>query len=423
MVTLAICGCGSRGLYAYAQYQKLFPDELKVVAGADIKPERLELLREMYDVPEEMCFNSDMEMLEKPRLADAMLISTQDKQHVEEAILALEKGYHLICEKPISPVLSECLRLLDKVVETERFVAVGHVLRYSKFYYEIKQLIDQGVLGKLQTITMTENVGYWHQAHSFVRGNWRREDETSPMILAKSCHDMDLLRWFAGGKCLRVQSFGSLDFFHSGNAPEGAAKRCTQCKYKETCEFSAEKIYITNKKTGVLHNDDKWPANILAENPTEEKIRKAIEEGPYGRCVFYCDNDVVDHQVVNMEFENHVYGSFTMSAFTEDCYRTIKITGTKGEVKGNLDEMTLKLSVFGKDDEMIDLRTAKEEFAGHGGGDAGLAKDFVHLVANNGGEQRTSVQESVESHVMALAAEKSRKENGRMIEIEEFVKS
>lgn len=422
MITIAICGCGSRGLYAYTQYQKQFPDKMKVVAGADIRPERLALLREIYGVPENMCFDSDIELLRQPRLADAMLIATMDRQHVDEAIAALDKGYHLILEKPISPELSECLRLYDKVQETDRFIAVGHVLRYSDFYVAIKELIDGGKLGKVRTINMTENVGYWHQAHSFVRGNWRNSVESSPMILQKSCHDMDMMRWLAGSRCLRVQSFGSLDYFTAEHAPEGSAERCLECPYHESCRYSAERIYILDERTGVRKNGDSWPANVVVPEPTEEKLREELKTSPYGRCVFRCDNDVVDHQIVNCEFEGQIYGAFTMCAFTTANYRTIKITGTEGELTGDLDEMKLYLTPLGGETECIDLMAEEEEFTGHGGGDEGLSKEFCELLEGEIQTAKTSVEESIESHVMALAAEESRLYGGVTIELDTFMK-
>ena len=220
-VTFAICGCGSRGLDAYASYQKVHPGKMKIIAGADSRPERLEALRAEYDVPEKNLFSSGEEMLRRPRLADVMIIATQDRQHVAQALLALEKGYHLLLEKPISPDLEECRRLQKKAHEAGRAVVVCHVLRYTRFYAALEAILRRGEIGKIQTIDAVEHVAYWHHAHSYVRGNWRRSDESSPMILAKSCHDMDILRWLAGEPCLKVQSFGSLDYFRAERAPEG----------------------------------------------------------------------------------------------------------------------------------------------------------------------------------------------------------
>ena len=222
-ITFAICGCGSRGLDAYAQYQKLHPDEMEIVAAADKRPERLKLLREQFCVPEERCFASDDELLEQPRLADAMIIATQDQQHVPDALRALDRGYHLLLEKPISDDVAACFQVQKKAHEVQRAVVVCHVLRYADFYRKLHELIESGQIGRLETICATEQIGYWHFAHSYVRGNWRRSEDTSPMILAKSCHDMDLLRWLCGSRCVQVQSFGSLDFFRKENAPEGAA--------------------------------------------------------------------------------------------------------------------------------------------------------------------------------------------------------
>ena len=420
-ITFAICGCGSRGLEAYASYQKLHPEEMQIVAGADCRPGRLALLREWYGVPEDKCFNSDEELLAQPKLADVMLVATQDRQHVPTALKALDKGYHVLLEKPISPDLGECLQLQRKAQETGRTVVVCHVLRYAPFYAAIKDLLDKGALGKLETIDAVEHVAYWHQAHSFVRGNWRRTDETSPMILAKSCHDMDILRWLVGEKCVRVQSFGALDYFHSGSAPEGAANRCLDgCACKDGCPYDAEKIYVTSSRTGCRRKNVGWPCTVVASDPTEENIYAALRSGPYGRCVFHCDNDVVDHQTVNLEFENNIHATFTMTAFTEQTYRTIRITGTKGEIEGDINSRKLVLRRFGQPEEIIDLSGSANNLAGHGGGDGGLMDHMYELISSGGTQGLTSVDASVESHVMALAAEASRVAGGKTIELATF---
>ena len=420
-VTFAICGCGSRGLDAYAAYQERHPERMQIVAGADCRPERLALLREKYAVPAERCFASAEELLSQPKLADALIIATQDRQHVPEALAALEKGYHLLVEKPISPSLEECRLLREKARETGQAVVVCHVLRYTRFYSALESMLRRGDIGKIQTIDAVEHVGYWHYAHSFVRGNWRRSEETSPMILAKSCHDMDILRWLAGEKCLKVQSFGALDHFRAEKAPAGAPARCQDgCPHREECLYDAEKIYITNPRCGVRRVGDGWPCNVVVCEPTEEKIREALRTSPYGRCVYHCDNDVVDHQTVNLEFENNIHATFTMTAFTELCRRTIKITGTRGEIVGNMEENKIHLYRFGEPEQVVDLSAPDGEFSGHGGGDGGLMDHFCQLIAGGGTQALTSVDASVESHVMALAAEASRVQGGRTVELESF---
>ena len=404
------------------EYQKLHPEEMQIVAGADCRPGRLALLREWYGVPEDKCFNSDEELLAQPKLADVMLVATQDRQHVPTALKALDKGYHVLLEKPISPDLGECLQLQRKAQETGRTVVVCHVLRYAPFYAAIKDLLDKGALGKLETIDAVEHVAYWHQAHSFVRGNWRRTDETSPMILAKSCHDMDILRWLAGDRCLKVQSFGSLDHFRRENAPDGAAARCLDgCACKEQCLYDAEKIYITGTHCGIQNGKTGWPNNVVTGGPpTEEALREALRTGPYGRCVYHCDNDVVDHQTVSAVFANGVCATFTMTAFTDTSRRTIKLTGTLGELEGDLEANTIRVRRFGQPEEIIDLAAGTSEFAGHGGGDARLTEQFCRLIASGGGDALTGIDVSVESHVMALAAEASRLSGGETVDLEAF---
>lgn len=419
IVRIAIAGVGSRGKNAYGLELLNMKDRAKVVAVADIDPERLALAGDAHGVPDEMRFPSAEAMLAMPKLADAMLVCTQDRQHVPHAVAALKKGYDVMMEKPISPKLEDLQEITKVARENGRRVVVCHVLRYTPFFQTIKKTIDSGVLGEIVSIQALENVRYWHQAHSFVRGNWRREEDTSPMILAKCCHDLDYLVWLCGKKCERVSSYGSLMYFKESNAPEGAALRCTQgCKAKESCPYDAEKIYLTNKDTGILCGNVEWPIDVLAENPTEEKIRHAIETGPYGRCVFHCDNDVVDHQIVNMQMEGGASLSLTMSAFTSIGGRTIKVMGTLGDLWGDMHENRIRIGVFGKDPQVIDLGKEEKDFAGHGGGDRLLMEQFVDLMQGKEPDGTiTTLETSVESHLVALAAEKSRLENGESIEI------
>lgn len=419
IVRIAIAGVGSRGKNAYGLELLNMKDRAKVVAVADIDPERLALAGDAHGVPDEMRFPSAEAMLAMPRLADAMLVCTQDRQHVPHAVAALKKGYDVMMEKPISPKLEDLQEITKVARENGRRVVVCHVLRYTPFFQTIKKTIDSGVLGEIVSIQALENVRYWHQAHSFVRGNWRREEDTSPMILAKCCHDLDYLVWLCGKKCERVSSYGSLMYFKESNAPEGAALRCTQgCKAKDGCPYDAEKIYLTNKDTGILCGNVEWPIDVLAENPTEEKIRHAIETGPYGRCVFHCDNDVVDHQIVNMQMEGGASLSLTMSAFTSIGGRTIKVMGTLGDLWGDMHENRIRIGIFGKEPQIIDLGREEKDFAGHGGGDRLLMEQFVDLMQGKEPDGTiTTLETSVESHLVALAAEKSRLENGESIEI------
>ena len=419
IVRIAIAGVGSRGKNAYGLELLNMKDRAKVVAVADIDPERLALAGDAHGVPDEMRFPSAEAMLAMPRLADAMLVCTQDRQHVPHAVAALKKGYDVMMEKPISPKLEDLQEITKVARENGRRVVVCHVLRYTPFFQTIKKTIDSGVLGEIVSIQALENVRYWHQAHSFVRGNWRREEDTSPMILAKCCHDLDYLVWLCGRKCERVSSYGSLMYFKKSNAPEGAALRCTQgCKAKESCPYDAEKIYLTNKDTGILCGNVEWPIDVLAENPTEEKIRHAIETGPYGRCVFHCDNDVVDHQIVNMQMEGGASLSLTMSAFTSIGGRTIKVMGTLGDLWGDMHENKIRIGVFGKEPQVIDLGKEEKDFAGHGGGDRLLMEQFVDLLQGKEPDGTvTTLETSVESHLVALAAEKSRLGDGTSIEI------
>lgn len=424
-VTAAIVGLGSRGKDVYAPMSRLFPEKLKITAVADPDPSRVMQMREEYRIEEDRCFGSAEEMLEQPRLADVMIIATQDRQHVRQAVRAMERGYDILLEKPVSPELDECREIVRRAEELKRKVVVCHVLRYTPFYQTVKSLLDAGRIGEVVSVMAVENVGYWHQAHSFVRGSWRDSDTTSPMILQKCCHDMDMLLWLTGKTCESVSSYGDTYLFKKEKAPAGAAHRCTGgCRVKEACPFDAEKIYLTDKETGVLEGNCGWPANVLTMHPDGESVRRALEEGPYGRCVYYCDNNVVDHQVVNMNMTDGSTVSFTMCGFTADCSRYAKLMGTKGQIIADMGANTIEVTPFGKDAELIDVSRMAEDFSGHGGGDRGLMSAFLDLVTGEQSEDDTisSVERSLESHYIALAAEESRRNGGAVIRMEQVRK-
>ena len=414
LLTVAVAGCGSRGQDTYSRILMGMPDKVRIVAAADIDPDKLRGMREMCGLTPEQCYPSAEAMLEQPRLADLMLICTPDQCHYTQAKAALKRDYHLLLEKPIAPRANECLELAELAEKRQRQVAVCHVLRYTPFYQKIKQLIEAGDVGEVVTVQGIEQVCYWHQAHSFVRGNWRNEQESACMILAKCCHDMDILLWLTGKKCRRVASFGSLKHFRADQAPEGAALRCVDCPVKG-CPFNAVDFYLTRYR----EEGDAWPQNVVAFQPTEEKLMDALRHGPYGRCVYRCDNDVVDHQVVIMEMEDGATMNYTMTAFTAHGGRRLRVMGTRCEIDADMKAMTIRVMRFGQEDEVIDVNKLAEDFSGHGGGDVRLVREFVELLRGECGmtATMTSIGRSVESHLVALAAEESRKKGGLPIDL------
>jgi len=421
-LTVALAGLGARGADSYAPAALKFPDLMEIVAISDIDPEKVASVAKTYNIPQEACYDSAESMLEAGKLADVMFIATQDKQHVGHAIPALKLGYHLLLEKPISPDLDECRELLKVATEEDRLVVVCHVLRYTPFFTKVKELLDSGIIGEITTVAGFEYVQYWHQAHSFVRGNWRNSIETSPMILQKCCHDMDLYLWLTGKTVKSVSSFGNTFLFKEENAPAGCTKRCLDgCAVKDSCLFDAEAIYM-DSSFGIRNGHTKWPVNVVSLNPTENSVYEALKAGPYGRCVYHCDNDVVDHQIVNLEMTDGSLISFTMSAFTAKQARESKIMGTKGEIIGLMEENIIKIRPFGKEEIIIDVNLLATDFSGHGGGDHQMVKEFLQVVA---GEidmppHMTSLDVSVESHYIALAAEVSRLAGGKVVKVSDM---
>lgn len=402
-VTAIVLGCGARGL-AYALYAKQHPDQLKIVGAAEPRLDRMEKFIEAACDSDCARFSTWQEALAQERFADCVFVCMLDTMHTEPAVRALEKGYHVLLEKPMSPVEDECRRIVQASERSGRILSVCHVLRYTPFFQTIRRTIDNGLLGDIMSFDQVENVAYWHQAHSFVRGNWRNSEETSPMILQKSCHDLDIILWLMNDRCTHVSSFGSLRHFTPDNAPSGATHRCLDgCPHAETCPYYAPRLYLTD--------DIGWPTDTITTDLSHEGRVKALQEGPYGRCVYHCDNDVVDHQVVNMEFSHGQTATFTMCGFTSDHGRQLKIMGTKGQLIADTHGSRIWFTDFLTEEKhQIEVKEPADMAGyGHGGGDYAIVRDFVDSIRSGGaGGNLSSASVSLESHLMCFAAERSR---------------
>ncbi len=406
-----LIGAGQRGMI-YAAYAHDKGHE--IVAVAEVDDVKRRIAGEAFGIPEERRFRTGEELLSQPKMADAAIIATMDRDHFREAVPAMGKGYHLLLEKPISPVPEETLAIEETAVRTGRHVTVCHVLRYSPFFRELKKAVTSGKIGKVITIQHNENIGNFHIAHSFVRGNWRRSDLASPLVMQKSCHDMDLLVWLAGSGCESVASFGDLTYFRPENAPEGAARRCCDCPLKDSCRFSAYRCYLPVA--------GEWPAAVLTEDQSEEGLQEAIRTGPYGRCVYYCDNNVCDHQVSILRFTNGITATFNLSGFTNRMMRTIKIMGEDGEIRASEDTNEIEIIRFApnwKEQARREVIRPQASTSGHNGGDSGIVDDFLDMLEGRELESATDIHESVESHMMACAAEEARV-TGAVVRIADF---
>ena len=413
-VTFAILGMGNRGT-AYASKLLKYPEEAQVVAMADNRRIRLDAANKYLHLPEEMLFDGADSILAQPKMADYMIIATQDAQHKEHALKAMELGYDLVLEKPISNKLADVVEITKAAEKMGRRVFICHVLRYTVFYQQVKRLIDEGMIGDVVSIEAIEQVGFHHYCHSYVRGNWHNEAASSPMILAKCSHDMDILLWLVGKKCLKVSSFGCLTHFKKENCPEGAADRCADCALD--CPAHAGRFY-ESRLPG-------WPTNILHPEPTLERITEVLATSNYGKCVYKMDNDVVDHQTVNFQFEDGVTATFQMIGFTNKQTREIHVMGTKGEIWGDFKTLDLHYQRFGGQEQTVDLRALCSDFTGHGGGDERLIYDVVRFTRGDDFDttSMTTVDRSAESHYLAFAAEASRVQGGQRVEVENFKKT
>jgi predicted dehydrogenase len=411
-LTLAAIGCGNR-TRTYMALASEMMDRYEIVAAADPNSVRLNYIKGISNNPGFQSFSSASALLEKDKLADVLIIGTQDNYHYEPCKAALLKGYDILLEKPIAPSVSEILHLQDLAEGLGRKLQVCYVLRYTPFYRKIKEILESKVIGEIISINANEGVLPWHQAHSFVRGNWSRAGDSSPMIVAKCCHDTDVISWLLGKACKSVSSYGSLRYFCSDKAPEGATGRCTDggCPYLDSCHYNACKYAGEHRKP--------WLAQVFdrAEEASDEEVIDWLKKSNYGRCVYYCDNDVVDHQVVSMNFEDDTTANLTMTAF--EIGRQIEIFGTKGFVKGGhfikqISGSDIFVQTFdgNKQSYQIDI----DENDHHMGGDAGIMNA---LYEEMNGIKTVPVSSFIQSHIMAYAAEESRL-SGKNITLDEF---
>lgn len=415
--TVAIIGVGARGADAYGWQIHDQKDRFNIVALCELRKDRLERFGKKFEVPAEGLFTDEEEFFKEKR-ADLLLVATQDKDHYGHCLKGFALGYDIMTEKPLTDNRQECQDLLLAQQKSGSKALVCHVLRYAPAFLKAAEYIDDGKIGKLVCIDALERVGYWHQAHSYVRGNWKNTNAAAPMILAKCCHDLDLLQYYAKSKCTSISSVGDLVYFKEENAPAGATERCVDCPHKETCPYSAEMIYIQNWKNRNCPVDI-WPYNVLTTPPiTEEKLRQALKEGPYGQCVYRCDNNVVDHQLTQMTFENGVKANLTMTGFTAPGGRRYVFHGTLGELILDEAEQKITLWQYGKATEVTDISLLEDSGYGHGGGDVFLIKKLYEVLEGNA-TAATSFEASIESHLMGICAEESRLQGGKLIKVHE----
>jgi predicted dehydrogenase len=442
---LLVLGAGGRGAHAYATWCLENPQAARVTAVAEPDAERRDRLGDAHGVPAEQRFSDWRQAFAVGGPWDAVIVATPDRDHVDPTLRALELDLHVLLEKPIAPTAEELRRLTTAARASAGTVTVAHVLRYTPFFRTLRRLLDEGRIGELQGIVHVENIGYWHFAHSYVRGNWHRADQSNPMLLAKACHDIDILRWLVGAPCVAVASFGDRRHFRVEHAPKGSTERCIDgCAVAESCPYNAERFYVDQ-----LAHIDGPPVTVITNDTSVAGRRRALRTTDYGRCVYRMDNDVVDHQIASLRFGNGVTASLVVSAFTTKNTRTVTLMGSHGQIIGDMHSGRITVTSFlnappevdagrnrsrpadsapagarttGVVEEVIDLGgedpdgpgATVEALSGHGGGDAGLMRDFTDRVRRmmSPGESvapaPSSLEESVESHLVAFAAERSR---------------
>ncbi len=404
-VTAITCGAGARG-NVYGNYAVQYPDQLDIVGVAEPIPLRIQRYSKKHNIPEANQFKTWEDVFRRPKFADAVIISTPDNLHYGPCMEALKLGYDVLLEKPISPSEKECRDILELAKKTGRIVAVCHVLRYAPYFIKLRELMNSGAIGEVVSVQHLEPIGHVHMSHSYVRGNWHNSKETTPIILAKSCHDLDILKWMINKPSKKIQAFGDLKWFRKENAPEGSTARCADgCKIEAECPFSALRIYYRKRQ---------W-LYVLDMPEDKEKhgdhILEKLKTTNYGRCVYRMENDQPDHYICNILFGDNVTASFSMEALTSYEGRRTRVMGSMGDIVGDMRSF-----------ELTDFRTGKktewkQDTDWHGGGDWRLVADWIQAIDQQNPALLTStIDASIESHVMGFAAEKSRKEN-RVMEI------
>ncbi|NLA76432.1 MAG: Gfo/Idh/MocA family oxidoreductase [Clostridiales bacterium] len=417
-VTAVIVGGGHRA-FTYADLSLECPEKLKIVGIADPNPIRRKKAAERYGFDEEHCYENALELAAVPKFADAIINGTMDHQHVYTSIPLLEKGYDMLLEKPFAVNEEEMARLTDVVKKHGNKVMICHVLRYAPFYYEIKKRILSGEIGKIINIQTLEHVSYHHVSTSYVRGKWSNSEKShTSMLLAKCCHDLDIMMWMMSEtEPCAVSSFGSTMQFNAANAPEGAADRCYDCKHIDSCEYSAKKLYIEHPQRWEFYV---WDSLEDVENPSiDEKIKLIKGDSPYGRCIYKCDNNVVDHQSVLVGFKDGATGTHNMVGGSTFPSRRIHIVGTKGEIFGNLEDNFFTVSRINasspeeRDVETVDLSALSTQLDAHGGGDIRMVKDFVDFQRGETPSIAcTAISDSVAGHLSVFLADRSREQGG-----------
>ncbi|NMA82523.1 MAG: Gfo/Idh/MocA family oxidoreductase [Epulopiscium sp.] len=403
-----ILGAGGRGRN-YTRYCKQYGVDVVAIADPDTK--KLEKLANDFEISKDRLYQDWEEVLAKEKFADAVINATPDKVHYASTMTALEKDYHILLEKPMSDNEQECIDMIEKAEEKEKILMVCHVLRYAPFFERLKEIVQSQRIGEIVNMNMTEHCANWHFVHSYVRGVFRNETISSPFILAKSCHDLDLIGYITGKKCISVMSEGSLKHFREENAPEGAPEFCLDgCPHEKTCPYFAPRLYLKQiTQVG-------WPTQSISADTSYAARYEALKKGQYGRCAYRCDNDVNDHQSTIFTMEGDTIVSFNMTGLSSENTRTLRIFGTKGNIRGHLEQGEIEIHDFltGEKEEIkVDYTTI---VSSHGGGDSRLVEAFVDAVRNgsNGADLKTSARLSLQSHLMAFAAEKSRKEGKRI---------
>lgn len=404
-----LVGAGSRGHGVFGRWALDHADDIVFVAVAEPDPVRRERFGDAHDIPEKDRFTNAAALAATRLDATAAIIASPDRSHAADAIGLLEAGYDVLLEKPLAVTVDELAMLVRRARTAPGRLSVAHVLRYTPFFRALHDVVSSGRLGDIVSVVHSETIAWWHMAHSYVRGNWAVMETSSPLILAKCCHDLDILTWNLPAPVTRVASSGRLHHFRPEHAPPGATPRCTDGCPLADCIFDARRIYLAA-------DTEPWLSEALSDDTDAQASLRALRSGPYGRCVYHAGSNVVDHQVVAMERADGTTTTLRFSGHGDAGARTMRYDGTRATLRGVFGAtVSLEIREHGGTVESVEISTPE---SGHGGGDDGIMRAFVSR-ARDRLPLPTDIESAVESHLLAFAAEEARL-GGRVVDLERF---
>lgn len=404
-VRIAMIGAGNRAR-KYLEYILSNPGEARLVAVVDPNELRRDEIAQKCNLPADRQYAAAEEFFAQGHIADAVIIVSPDNCHYAQSVAAINAGYHILLEKPVAQSVEEARDIARRAHQAGVVVNVCYVLHFHPYFIKLRELVNSGRYGRLVSVSHRAPVGIDRASHVYVRSMWGRKEKSGPLFTSKCCHDLDYLLWLTGAHCVRLGSYGTLRWFKEENAPAGSAARCVDCKVEESCPYSAVDLYKRRKDW--ISNFDIKPGETL-----DDAIDRELHDGPYGRCIYRCDNNVTDRQTVTMELDNGVIVDMTLDVFTTRNNRVTTLLMTGAEIEG--DESTIRVTTFRpRTTEIYDFSETLNAPL-HAGADLLTVKNFLDAIHGRPQDSHTSVEDAVESQELCDLIEQSRETSSKSL--------